>query len=98
MNRFALVRFLGGLFLGMVLGYAVGIALAPTEGGSSRARLRDEARALKADPRLLTDGVRSRVETAVEDGRRAAAEKRRELASEVGLDRDASIPSRGMPL
>jgi hypothetical protein len=34
----------------------------------------------------------------VEDGRRAAAEKRRELASEVGLDRDASIPSRGMPL
>ena len=100
MKAFAsLGSLVAGLVAGLLLGYLIGIAMAPTEGERARARLREEARAVGAQPRGLADKARARIETAVEEGRRAAAEKSRELMTEVGLDRDKeTLPARDLPV
>ena len=84
----ALAEFLGGMLAGIAVGYAGALLLAPREGAATRARVRDTALTLKAAPAQVAGEVQGRVQSAVEEGRRAAAGSRRELESVAGFRAD----------
>lgn len=92
-----LLAFFVGVATGVLIGYGLGVMLAPQEGAESRALLRAQTRQLGEQQRELADKVRSRVEVAVEEGKRAAAEKRGELEAKAGVD-ESERPSRPLPL
>jgi len=81
-----------------MIGYAVGVMLAPEDGADARAKLLSQTRQLGDQQRELTDKMRSRVESAVEEGKRAAAEKRSELEGESGLGQAPAGTSREVPV
>ena len=84
----ALVQLMGGFVAGLAVGYVVAVLLAPDGEGDPRARLQDGAAALKDAPRQ----VQARVQTAVAEGQRAAAETRADLESTAGLRPRPSNP------
>jgi hypothetical protein len=83
-----LMQLMGGFVAGLSVGYVVAVLLAPGEDGDPRARLQDGAAALKDAPRQ----VQARVQTAVAEGQRAAAETRADLESTAGLRPRPSTP------
>lgn len=81
----SLVAFASGLMVGLALGYAAALALAPYEGADTRVRLRSEASTIRTRPRKVAGSVQTRFQNAVEEGRLAAAEAREELQTSAGL-------------
>lgn len=79
-------EFLGGLVVGIAVGYAAAVLLAPYEGAESRARLYDGAGEFADRPRQMADNMQARFKRAVEQGRIAAAETRAELEKASGLE------------
>ncbi len=80
------VEFVGGLVIGIAVGYAAAVLLAPHEGAESRAWLSDEAGAFADRPRQVADNMQARFQRAVEQGRIAAAETRAQLERASGLE------------
>ena len=91
----SLVEFAFGFAIGVSWGYLAAILLAPHEGATSRMLLQREAGALRRRPRQAVDQVQARVQYAVEEGRRAAAETRAELEATAGLAEEGT--GRGTP-
>lgn len=79
-------EFAGGLLVGMAVGYAAAVLLAPYEGAESRARLYDGASSFSERPRQMAGNMQARFQHAVEQGRIAAAETRAELEKASGLE------------
>jgi hypothetical protein len=77
----ALVQLLGGFVVGLTAGYVVAELALPQDGSTPRARLQEGAAALRDAPRQ----VQARVQTAVAEGQRAAAETRADLEATAGL-------------
>lgn len=75
--------FVGGVTLGLAVGYVVAVLLTQREGEDTRAKLLEGAEALREAPRALVDDVQARFQFAIEEGRTAAAAARAELASSV---------------
>jgi gas vesicle protein len=84
----ALVQLMGGFVAGLAVGYVVSVLLAPDDGVDPRTRLQDGAMALKDAPRQ----VQARVQTAMAEGQRAAAETRADLEATAGLRPRPSNP------
>jgi len=82
-----LIEFMSGMMVGIAMGYAAALLLAPAEGDENRARVREGAEAIRETPHQVAEQVQSRVQQAVEQGRRVASEARTELESVAGLDR-----------
>ena len=76
-----LIQFMGGLMVGVAVGYVMAVVLAPGEDADPRQRLQESAQALRSAPRQ----VQTRIQTAVEEGQRAAAQTRAEMESAAGV-------------
>lgn len=76
-----LFQFMGGLLVGMAVGYVAAVILLPGEDSDPRQRLQGSAAALRAAPRQ----VQSRLQTAVEEGQRAAAQTRADMEAAAGV-------------
>ena len=79
-----------GTIIGLAVGGATAILLAPAEGKEIRRRLRratdqarDKARDTAAKGRELIKSKQSQLQEAVEEGRKAAGRKREELEKEI---------------
>jgi gas vesicle protein len=79
----ALTELVGGFVAGLVVGYVVAILVAPSEGATTMERVQDGASALRDAPRQ----VQARLQQAVEEGQRAAAETRADLEATAGIRR-----------
>lgn len=75
----SLVEFVAGFAFGAAIGYFAAVLLAPNEGAASRDLLLEESDVLRRKPREKVDLLQARIQFAVEEGRRAAAEARAEL-------------------
>ncbi len=80
----ALGEFVAGAILGALCGYIAAILLAPREGSASRAQLGAMAAGMTDAPGGFWKAIESRVQAAVAEAQRAAAEARQSLEAVAG--------------
>lgn len=73
------------MFVGAAFGYFAALLMAPEEGAEARRRLSEQAARLTTAPREGADRLKARIDYAVDEGRRAAAETRAEIEQQTGL-------------
>ncbi len=94
------LEFAAGLFLGGLVGAALGLMLAPQSGRETRRQIAERGIELKDDlgrkaselqKRLpdIVDEQRVRVEDAIQRGKEAAARKRQEILGQLEAEKDA---------
>jgi gas vesicle protein len=87
-------NFVGGFFLGAMLGAAVGLLLAPGPGRDLRKHLREQSLQLRSHAARRADEIqakgqailatqKSRFQEAIDEGKRAAALRREELLAQL---------------
>ncbi len=79
-----LVEFLAGAIVGAVFGYVAATLWAPKEGSASRAQLGELAAGVAETPSEYWRRIERRVQQAVAEAQRAAAEARQSLEASAG--------------
>jgi hypothetical protein len=88
----AVVGFVAGFAVGSAFGYAATTLLTPYEGQQARYRLLRDSATLRALPRERVDSLQARIQYAVDEGRRAAAETRAEIEAQTGVVDTSAAP------
>lgn len=98
------LEFAAGLFLGGLVGAALGLLLAPQAGEDTRRQISErgielreevEKKAAELQDKLpsVVEEQRSRVQDAIEKGKEAAARKRQEILGELEAEKEAGASS-----
>ena len=98
------IEFAAGLFLGGLVGAALGLLLAPQSGESTRRQLSERGIELREEVEKKTaelqdklpsvvEEQRSRVQEAIVRGKEAAARKRQEILGQLEAEKDAGASS-----
>jgi gas vesicle protein len=98
------MEFAAGLFLGGLVGAALGLLLAPQSGEDTRRQLSERGIELREEVEKKTavlqdklptvvEEQRSRVQDAIEKGKEAAARKRQEILGQLEAEKEAGAKS-----
>jgi gas vesicle protein len=94
------LEFAAGLFIGGLVGVAIGLVLAPQPGEETRAQLAERGIELRGELKKRADELqekmpdimeeqRTRLQEAVEKGKEAAAKKRQEILGQLEAEKAA---------